>query len=143
MKKNILKDKLGIFIIILFSLSSVTKMLITECKIDKELIDHDSISMYERRFEGIKKSLPSHGVVGYLTDTRSEEVLKRADSGGQLMLTQYALSPVVVENSLEHEFIVGNFHKPNMNITLPVDKDIAVIKDFRNGIILFKNKGSR
>src|SRR5579871_1204001 len=80
------------------------------------------------RFAEIKAALPARGVVGYAGAP--------ADSIGYYYLAQYALAPRVVEHSLNHPLIVGNF--PSSPPQLPAN--LEVLRDFGNGVLLLANK---
>jgi len=90
---------------------------------------------YDKRFEELRKRLPPHGVVGYLGIGW--------DSGYQLpayYATQYALAPVVVENSLQPELVVGNFATPPAPATTTWPANLLPIQNFGNGVVLFAKR---
>lgn len=80
------------------------------------------------RFAEIKAALPTRGVVGYVGAAE--------DSIGYYYLAQYALAPLVVEHSLNHPLIVGNF--PFSSPQLP--SHLEVLRDFGHGVLLLANK---
>ena len=80
------------------------------------------------RFNEIKAALPTRGVVGYIGAPK--------DSIGYYYLAQYALAPLVVEHSLNHPLIVGNF--PFSPPNLP--RNLELLHDFGNGVLLLANK---
>lgn len=81
------------------------------------------------RFAEIKAALPTHGVVGYIGTSQ--------DSIEYYYLAQYALAPLVVDRSLNHSLIVGNF--PFSPPQLPAN--VEVLRDFGGGVLLLANKG--
>lgn len=88
----------------------------------------------DRRFAGLKAALPSHGTVGYVGEAGAP-----IDVLGNYYLTQYALAPLIVENSPNHSLIVGNFPK-SMPSQLP--GNLILVRDFGNGVFLFARKDS-
>src|SRR5579864_7379641 len=56
----------------------------------------------DRRFAALKASLPERGVIGYVGEPGAAAL-------GDYYLTQYALAPLVVDRSLNHALVVGNF----------------------------------
>jgi len=80
------------------------------------------------RFAGLKAALPTEGVVGYTGSS--------ADSIGYYYLAQYALAPLVLDHSLNHPLIVGNF--PFAAPQLPAN--LEVLRDFGNGVLLLASK---
>lgn len=99
----------------------------------------DAISLYERRFEGLKGVLPPRGVVGYVSDHQARDI--RFDAGsGDFYLTQYALAPLIVVYSLEPTFIVGNFRRSTPTADFLRSRNLILLKDFGNGVMLFRNE---
>lgn len=95
----------------------------------------DEISLYERRFEALKRALPDSGVVGYVTDDGPGSV------GAQdYYLTQYALSPLVVDSSAEHPLVVGNFRDNVAALSIYKDKNLTLLEDFGGGVMLFRSE---
>ena len=130
--------KIGIASIILFSLISSWNLLKQEYRFNPKRLGRDNISLYEKRFEGLEKILPPHGIVGYISDKpiTSYTWMPDAEIIAQYYLTQYAVAPVVVDNSIERKLVIGNFHK--RDISLPQDKKFTVIEDLGNGVVLFE-----
>jgi hypothetical protein len=80
------------------------------------------------RFASLKAALPPQGVVGYFGSS--------ADSIGYYYLAQYALAPLVLDHSVNHPLIVGNF--PASAPQLPAN--LEVLRDFGNGVLLLAAK---
>ncbi len=101
----------------------------------------DEISTYERRFQELRAALPAHGVVGYLghPDPPSRTGAERDASSllhfKRYLLAQYALAPVVLIESTEPDFVVGNFD-PGPAPSTPVGFRIA--RDFGDGLVLYR-----
>ena len=93
----------------------------------------DTQSLYDKRFDDLRKMLPKHGVVGYFGDSQTDQ-----PGVAHYYLTQYALAPLVVDNSIDHHFVVGNFADPNS--TVPMNHDLVLVRDFGNGVILLENR---
>lgn len=92
----------------------------------RRLHSPDAVSMRsDQRFAVLKQLLPDHGVVGYLGDS--------ADATADYYLTQYALAPLVVEHSINHPLIVGNF--PSSRPDLAAHR-LRIIRDFGSGVLL-------
>jgi hypothetical protein len=87
--------------------------------------------VYEQRFDDVRKILPAHGTVGYFSDVPADV--------GRYYLTQYALAPLVVENSTNHYFVVGNLSDARSPI--PMNRDWVLVRNFGNGVVLLENRG--
>jgi hypothetical protein len=101
----------------------------------------DEISTYERRFQEVRAALPARGVVGYLgrTDPAGRTPAERGASSlldfKHYLLAQYALAPVVLIESTEPDFVVGNF-EPGRAPSTPAG--FRIDRDFGNGLVLFR-----
>lgn len=123
---------LGIVFLVFFSiLSSWGQFAASWKEFDPKLSlsGHDGVSLYEERFTEVKKLLPAQGVVGYLSDTA-------ADSA-EFYLTQYALSPLIVDKSQPHELIIGNVANKNVDPNTLTNISLNLRVDFGNGVKLF------
>jgi hypothetical protein len=85
----------------------------------------------ERRFDDIRKMLPKQGVIGYFSDAQGDV--------GRYYSTQYALAPLVVDNSTDHHFVVGNLS--DAHSAIPANRDWVLVRDFGNGFVLIENRG--
>ncbi|MGC2446750.1 MAG: hypothetical protein WA477_03845 [Candidatus Sulfotelmatobacter sp.] len=84
------------------------------------------------RFAALKSSLPAVATIGYIEESTDPAI-------PYYYLTQYALAPVVVEHSINHKLVVGNF--PTLQHP-PVPPGLRLLKDFGNGVLLFTNEGA-
>ena len=90
----------------------------------------DKISIYLNRFLALKQELPPCGVVGYLSDNPL--------TSKEFSLAQYALMPVIVDQTTGHPLVIGNFRSPTIDSTLVSEHGLELLKDFGNGVMLFK-----
>jgi len=133
-----LAAKTGVVLLILFALLSNLHWLL-QAAFDPDFPRSDRISQYERRFEGLKKILPTHGVVGYLSHRQAQDI--RFDAGtAEFYLTQYALAPLIVIHSPERDLVIGNFGASRVDPAIFKDRDLTLIRDFGNGVMLFRHK---
>jgi len=94
-------------------------------------IPDDVARRSDLRFAALKAALPAEGVVGYVGSS--------ADSIGYYYLAQYALAPLVLDHSVNHPLIVGNF--PASAPQLPAN--LEVLRDFGHGVLLLATKDER
>jgi len=83
----------------------------------------------DQRFAALKLALPQQGIVGYIGDSVSP---------AEYYFTQYALAPLIVDHSISHPLVVGNF-SASQPPAMPPDH-LRKVKDFGNGVLLFANK---
>ena len=99
----------------------------------------DDVTRYGKRFEGLKKMLPPQGVVGYISDKKAKDI--RFDVGAaEYYLTQYVLSPLIVDYSPEHTLVIGNFRGFTPSAEFFESKNLILLKDFGNGVMLFRRQ---
>ncbi len=93
------------------------------------------------RFSAIKKILPDHGTVGYITDIENNDIMYHVNSSSAYYEAQYALAPIVVTNSLLFDQIIGNFagNYPQEKIRSRLNTD-AVPINFGSGVYLINRK---
>ncbi len=94
----------------------------------------DAITLYLQRFEELRKALPSHGVVGYVSDEVGDE------GTWSYHQSQYALSPIIVDRTPERETVVGNFRDPNAAQEILLENNLTVVRDFGSGVLLLTRR---
>src|SRR5579864_4166178 len=85
-------------------------------------------SRSDQRFATLKAALPAHGAVGYVGEAGAP-----VDVLSDYYLTQYALAPLVVEDSTNHPLVIGNFPRSQRS---QVPDNLKMIQDFGNGVFL-------
>jgi hypothetical protein len=128
-----LRAKGGVLLVIMMCLLSSWRLLKQAGQLHPGFSGEDTQSLYDKRFDDLRKMLPKHGVVGYFGDSQTDQ-----PGVAHYYLTQYALAPLVVDNSIDHHFVVGNFADPNS--TVPMNHDLVLVRDFGNGVILLENR---
>lgn len=87
----------------------------------------------DARFATLRAALPRTGVVGYIGESGPVTL-------GDYYLTEYALTPLVVDYSVEHAIVVGNFPSE----TSPkIPANLHLIRDFGHGVLLLGNEGAK
>jgi hypothetical protein len=90
------------------------------------------------RYEGLRTALPQDAVIGYTSDLRPE------DTRSTLLFlgAQYALAPRIVVDDDRHEWVLGNFSVPADFAALGAPRGLHVVRDFGNGVILYRRARS-
>ena len=94
----------------------------------------DQITIYEKKFIGLKEFLGNHFVVGYVSDYDDNS----DEDGIAYTMTQYVLAPILLARGIKHNFIIGNFRNTKPNIKAYEKENLSLIRDFGNGVILFE-----
>lgn len=87
----------------------------------------------DQRFAALRAALPQQGVVGYIGEPG-------ALARGDYYLAEYALAPLVVDDSVNHRLVVGNF--PSSAAPRAGIEHLHLVKDFGDGVLLFTHKDS-
>lgn len=106
-----------------------TVRIVKEAPTPAHLHDDVVARRSDRRFSALKAELPGRGIVGYVGESGNS-------SAADYYLAQYALAPLVVDNSPNHSLVVGNFPTSPLRAT---PDDLQLVKDFGNGVLLFAN----
>jgi hypothetical protein len=120
------REKMALVILILFIFYSQRILIDHTFHFIFPRIEKDEITLYEERFSELKKLLPSHGIVGYVSDT----------SEGDLYKAQYVLAPVILNKFFGPRLIVANFSRASAMPNLLYGKPFKIIKNFNNGVAL-------
>jgi len=87
----------------------------------------------DKRFAVVKSALPGSGIIGYVGENGESSL-------PDYYLAQYALAPLVVDRSIQHKFVIGNFPSGEVPASLP---GLQKIQDFGNGVVLLTSEDSR
>jgi hypothetical protein len=99
--------------------------LVIETLIPSRSTPDDIARRSDRRFAELKAALPQRGVVGYVGEPGESGV-------SAYYLAQYALAPLVLDRSINHPLVVGNFS----STAAPFGK-LRLVKDCGDGVLLF------
>ena len=103
----------------------------------KDLPAADQMTAYEARYNEVRKHLPSHGILGYVSDPKENNEDRFAWA-----FTQYSLAPLLVidrsvnPKGLDYPIVIGNFHR-----AIPGDdrmRGLSFVRDFGNGVYLLR-----
>ncbi len=97
----------------------------------------DGVTEFNQRFAALRTMLPPRGIIGYMTDADAPP--GDTNTVAEYHLTQYAVAPVLVVNSPDQRFVIGNFHRVVTAGSLR-DRGFKVIREFGNGIALLENE---
>ena len=93
----------------------------------------DNFTRFERNISLLKEDLPLRGTVGYFNDIEPEILYSQ-----EIWRTQYAISPLIIQKNLDHQFIVGVLHPSVPERTRYEERNMSLIKDYGEGITLLQ-----
>ena len=127
-----IKLRIVIALVILIAIQSNVTNCIKGIRSYRKTAGVDDASLYDKRFGRLKGMLPSHGVVGYITDEKFD--------AKTFYLTQYALSPVILVNNTEPKLIVAYFNDSSSSIQFCKDNNLFLLEKVDNNVMLFSKK---
>lgn len=83
-----------------------------------------------QRFAALRQLLPNNGVVGYVGPPESSAL-------GDYYVAQYVLAPLVVDSSINHPLVIGNFPHSQPS---QIPSNLTLLRDLGDGVLLFANK---
>jgi len=160
MMKNLkTRGILALLIMLAFVLSSSLLYLKSLSVPGSFKLNSDRISQYEKRFKGLRETLPARGAIGYVSDVPvglskadirelkrgitgeySRNYLKRLKEAGRERLTvQYVVSPLILYPDSSHKLVVGNFSTSDIDYREYISDNFTLVEDFGNGVMLFED----
>ena len=125
-------------IIIAWALFAITAYFVQKATFnytfDYKFIFH---SAYEDRFEGVLKALPAIGKAYYVSDFTMTPSSKTAQKYERL--AKYFLAPYLSDNP-DLPYYITNFHNEIDLQQWAQARQLILVKDFHNGVALFKKK---
>lgn len=127
------RNQLVVLVIFILCCLLSTARILRQAPKPGRLQPDDIAQRSDQRFAAIKQMLPRDGVVGYVGEPGNSSL-------PDYYLAQYALAPLVVDRSLQHELVIGNFPGRQVPVSLP---GLRKIRDFGNGVALLANEDAR
>jgi len=125
------RTAIGVLVFILFCLLSSVRV-VHNAPNPASLREDDIAQRSDQRFASLKTQLPERDVIGYVGESGNAGT-------SDYYLAQYALAPLVIDHSANHHFVIGSF--PDSSPEFP--GNLALVRDFGNGVLLFSNKDVR
>jgi hypothetical protein len=138
-----LRTGIAVLVVLLYA-GVTTVQWVTRAATARPRRGEDEISVYERRFEPLRSALPARGVVGYLGDPDPTGPTPETANAAALLhfrrylLAHYALAPLLLIESTNPEFVVGNF---DAGAVPPTPSGFQMVRDFGGGLVLYRRSG--
>ncbi len=134
-------------LLLLLTLVSNVRLLKSAVTFGSTSIGSDDISMYEKRFDNLRKVLPSYGTIGYLCDFDPKileigAVVANEKIKEEYRWTQYVLSPLILRpvtaNALQGlQFALHTSPEFVKNKKISTNDGLR-LEDFGNGVRLYR-----
>lgn len=93
------------------------------------------VPAFESRFDALRGTLPPRAVLGYASDNAAND----PSASLEFFLTQYTLVPAIVKATPEEHLVVVNLHDPKPDPKLLQAKNLTLLQNFGNGVLLCRN----
>ncbi|HTS51412.1 MAG TPA: hypothetical protein VMH05_25870 [Bryobacteraceae bacterium] len=93
------------------------------------------VENFENRFADLPKAATPKTVFGYISDNRPEDPSDQAE----FYLTQYTLAPAIVVSTINEREVVANMHSANPDMKPLQARGFVPVRNFGNGIFLYRN----
>jgi hypothetical protein len=113
------------------ALLAVFSIVNRTCKISPQ---DDPVGAFDLQVKPLLHDLPAHGAVGYVSDAT---MVDDSPSFWEFLYLQYGLAPLIVVDSPEYPFVIGNFHGSRWDANASQLK-LTLVKDYGNGLVLFR-----
>ena len=127
-----IKTVVGLSLAVLLSLYSAWSFYGAQAGRNQGSSDPYKLAAQEQRFTTLKLALPANTVLGYVSDLQQPAILSTA---------QYWLAPFLVVDDPHLEWVVGNFTRPLDYAEFGRARQLTLVKDFSEGVVLFRKAG--
>lgn len=91
------------------------------------------VNLQPARLTGVMEAIPRTAVVGYLSDLHDGSTAALA----MFNSARYSLAPRLLVEGTDRDWVLGNFAKPADYATIARERELRVVQDFGNGVVLF------
>jgi hypothetical protein len=136
----------GLAILILCTGYAALNLLWQGIRSYPELPETDPVTIHEERIKQLKPFLPASGDLGYVTTVENdrifakEKAFQNVEFLAQYALTQYTLAPLIVQNSPDLPLVIGNFLDGPPAPGFLEKHDLAPLRDFGDGLVLYRRE---
>jgi len=120
----------GIVLVALLSLYGTIEFYSEQLERNRTSKDPYSIAIQMERLEPIRRDLPPNTPLGYISDV--------APDSATILTTQFAVAPMLLVGNAPHEWVLGNFTKPQNYAEFGRTHGLTMVKAFRNGVVLYR-----
>jgi hypothetical protein len=126
------KSLIGLGIAAALSLYAGLDFYGAQSDLNKVQRDPYQIANQEKRFEALKRELPTGELVGYVSDLAPDPAI--------ILSAQYVLAPLLFVNLPPHGWVIGNFSRPTDYAAFGRARGLTVVKEFPSGVILYRKE---
>ena len=130
--------KLFVMLIVMFNLHLLSLIpLIPQMLFYKP--QNDPVLNFESSISRLRILLKKEAYTGYVSDIDERELFNDPVTVKKFYMLQYSLAPTVLDNSHKANYVIGIFKYSDKGKKLFLETNLKLIKDYGNGVVLFKN----
>jgi len=120
----------GLALVALLSLYGTIEFYSEQLERNRTLKDPYHIAIQVERLERVRRELPPNTPLGYVSDIQPDSAT--------ILATQFAVAPLLLVGSAPHEWVLGNFSKPQDYAEFGRAHGLMLVKEFANGVVLYR-----
>ncbi|MCU1272907.1 MAG: hypothetical protein JWO48_338, partial [Bryobacterales bacterium] len=97
---------------------------------NRTLKDPYHIAIQVQRLEPVRRELPPNTQLGYVSDIKPDSAT--------ILTVQFAVAPLLLVGNAPHEWVLGNFSKPQDYVEFGRAQGLTLVKQFANGVVLYR-----
>ena len=114
----------------LLSLYGTIEFYSEQIERNRTLKDPYHIAIQVQRLEPVRRELPPNTQLGYISDVKPDSAT--------ILTTQFAVAPMLLVGNAPHEWVLGNFSKPQNYAEFGRAHGLTLVKEFANGVVLYR-----
>lgn len=125
-----LKTIAALVLVALLSLYGTIEFYGEQLERNRTLKDPYHIAIQLERLEPVRRELPPNTLLGYISDIQPDSAT--------ILTTQFAVAPMLLVGNAPHEWVLGNFSKPQNYAEFGRVHGLVLVKEFANGVVLYR-----
>jgi hypothetical protein len=97
---------------------------------NRTLKDPYRIATQVQRLEPVRRELPPNTPLGYISDIQPDSAT--------ILTVQFAVAPMLLVGNAPHEWVLGNFSRPQNYVEFGRAHGLTLVKEFANGVVLYR-----
>jgi hypothetical protein len=125
-----LKTIAGLVLTAALSLYGTIEFYGEQSERNRTLKDPYHIDAQVQRLEPVRRELPPNTPLGYISDIKPDSAT--------ILTVQFAVAPMLLVGDAPHDWVLGNFSKPQDYVDFGRAHGLTLVKDFANGVVLYR-----
>ena len=128
-----LKTIVGLSLAALLSLYGILEFYGEQSERNKTQPDPYQLAAQQERFEPLDREVPPNVSLGYVSNLKPDAAI--------VLGVQYSVAPRLLVVDAPHQFVLGNFSRPQDYAEFGRTRGLSLVKEFPNGVVLYRKTG--